>query len=153
MMVPCRACQIRSEANSGPRSWPVVVRPATALATGSYITVTYHCILARNPRVDPPVDPKSHIPRHPKPDPRTKRCRHWSKPIVYMESARSFANCVALEQSEGVLFLQAKSRVRFPFYLEVRFSTMYLNSPKKIITKITNVMSKMDRVLSMPSGI
>ena len=124
-------------------------RPSTALATDSYVALNYHCILARNPPLDLPVDPKSHITQHPKSDPRTKRCRHWSQPIVYRESAQLFAKSFALGWTEGwsrsyVLRHGFESlqphRVDFPDPF----------TPPNSISKITNMISEMDRVLTRP---
>ena len=95
-----------------------------------------------------PVDPKSQHPHHPKSDSRTKRCRRGSEPIVYGEIGCPFAEVVALGQSEGVSFLRAKTGVRFLPQPLRRFLPL-LNSPN-IITKITDMISEMDRVPTRP---
>ena len=104
-------------------------RPSSALATDPYIMVNYHCILARNPPVDSPVDPKSQHPHHPKSDSRTKCCRRGSEPIVYGEIGCPFAEVVALGQSEGVSFLRVRPGFDSCFNLELRFLTLF-DSPK-----------------------
>ena len=69
---------------------------------------------------------------------------------MYGEIGCPFADVEALGQSEGVSFLRVRPGFDSCFNLEVRFLT-FINSPK-IITKITNIISEMDRVPTAPNG-